>query len=84
MAKKEFIVRFYKDANDAWCGSAYFVNDALGKKHIFSAAATPMGKKTTSVGWIKERLDDYENKIRNRHCGWRRVTEEGYDNFCAK
>lgn len=84
MAKKEFTVKFHKDVNEAWCGSAYFVNDVLGKKHVVTVAAAPREKKTTSVGFIKERLDGYENEMRDRHYGWYRVTEEEYDKFLTK
>lgn len=84
MAKKEFIVKFHKDANSAWCGSAYFINDVLGEKYVVSVSAMPMGKKTTSVGLIKERLEEYEVKMRTRHFAWRRVNEEEFDKFLTK
>ena len=84
MAKKEFPVKLHKDVNDAWCGSAYFVNDVLGKRFVVSVAAAPQEKKVTATGWIKERLTAYENEMRNRHYGWYRVTSEEYDNFSTK
>ena len=84
MAKKEFPVKCHKDANSAWCGSAYFVNDVLGEKYVVSVAAMPMGKKTISIGLIKERLTEYESKMRDRHYAWRRVTEEEFDKFLTK
>ena len=84
MAKKEFPIKFQKDVNSAWCGSAYFVNDILGKKFVVSVAAGPNEKKTTSVSWIKQRLSEYEEEMRSRHYGWYRVTVEEYDNFLTK
>ena len=82
--KKEFPIKFHKDVNDAWCGAAFFVNDTLGKRHVVSVAGGPHEKKTTSVSWIKQRLTEYEEEMRERHIGWRRVTEEEYDNFFTK
>lgn len=84
MAKKEFTVHFYKDANDAWCGAAFFINDTLGKKHVVTVAAGPREKKTTSVSWIKQRLTEYEEEMRGRHYDWYRVEETEYDNFNTK
>ena len=84
MAKKEFTVKCRKDFNDAWCGSAYFINEVLGEKYVVSVAAMPGGKKTISIGLIKERLEEYEIKMRTRHFAWRRVNEEEYDKFLTK
>ena len=38
MAKKETTVQYVKNVNDAWCGTAYFINPTLGKKTAFTAA----------------------------------------------
>lgn len=82
--KKEFAIAFHKDVNSAWSGSAYFVNDILGKHLVVSVAAGPNKNKTVSVSLIKERLTEYEEEMRSRHYGWYRVKKEKYDNFKAK
>lgn len=79
--KKEFPIKFHKDVNAAWCGSAYFINKRLNKKTVISVAGGPHEKKTISVSWIKERLTEYEEEMRHRHPDWVRVTVEEYDNF---
>lgn len=83
-AKKEFPIKFRKDVNEAWCGSAYFINATLGKRYIVTCAASQHEKRTLSIGWIKERLTEYEEEMRERHPDWVRCTEEEYDNFSIK
>ena len=82
--KKEFAIAFHKDVNSAWSGSAYFVNDILGKRLVVGVSAGPNETKTISVSWIKQRLTEYEEEMRSRHYGWYRVNKEEYDNFKAK
>lgn len=79
--KKEFPIKYRKDVNSAWSGSAYFINKRLKQKHVVGVAGGPYEKKNISVGHIKERLTEYEDIMRARHPDWVRVTEEEYDNF---
>lgn len=84
MAKKEFTVRYLKTVNDAWCGTAYFINPTLGKRTAYTAAAGPHEKRTTSVAWINERLNEYVEELRTVHSDWNRVEEEEFHNFPTK
>lgn len=82
--KKEFTVKIHRDANEAWCGSAYFINPTLGKRYVVSCATSPYEKKIASVSRIREQLIEHENDMRKRHPDWIRCTEEEYDNFSVK
>ena len=84
MAKKEMTVHYVKNVNDAWCGTAYFINPTLGKKTAFTAAAGPHEKRPTSIAWINQRLEDRTEEMHIMHNDWRRVTSEEFDNFSAK
>lgn len=84
MAKKETTVRYVKNVNDAWCGTAYFINPTLGKKTAFTAAAGPHEKRPASIAWINQRLEDRTEQMHIMHNDWRRVTSEEFDNFSAK
>lgn len=84
MAKKETTVRYVKNVNDAWCGTAYFINPTLGKKTVFTAAAGPHEKRPTSIAWINQRLEDRTEEMHIMHNDWRRVTSEEFDNFSVK
>ena len=84
MAKKETTVRYVKNVNDAWCGTAYFINPTLGKKTAFTAAAGPHEKRPTSIAWVNQRLEDRTEEMCIMHKDWRRVTSEEFDNFSIK
>ena len=84
MTKKETTIRYVKNVNDAWCGTAYFINPTLGKKTAFTAAAGPHETRPTSIAWINQRLEDRTEETHIMHNDWRRVTSEEFDNFSAK
>lgn len=79
--KKTFTVRFYKNVSGAWCGGAFFVNDDLKLKSVYTAAASPEFKKAIATSYINGLLDGWEAQLQSRHPSWRRVTEEEYDKF---
>lgn len=81
---KEFPIKFHKNLNDAWYGSAYFVNDVLCEKHVVTVTAAPKEKKAPSINRIKAKLFGFEETMRLRHYGWYRVTEEEYNKFVTK
>jgi hypothetical protein len=74
MAEKTFDYNFHLDVNNAWCGSAYFINADRSRTHIVSHAAVPGGKANTSKARIKESLDESTKQMAEE--GWIRVSRE--------
>ena len=81
MSVKEFKVDFHKDVNDAWCASAYFINDNTRKKYVISVAAGPGESAKTAKPDVKERLEDRCKEYLLLNLNTRRVEYEEYKNF---
>lgn len=82
MAKKQEIkIDFRKEVNEAWCASAYFVNDNTHKKYVITVAAGPGESAKTAKPYIKERLEDKSKEYLLLNDGARRVEYEEYKNF---
>lgn len=82
MAKKEEIkLDFHKDVNEAWCASAYFVNEISKNKYVITVAAGPGESAKTAKPHIKERLEDKSKEYLLLNDGARRVEYEEYKNF---
>jgi len=81
MSKKEIKVDFHKDVNEAWCASAYFVNDEKHTKYVISVAAGPGESAKTAKPYVKERLEDRCKEYLLLNLGDRRVEYEEYKNF---
>lgn len=81
MAKKEMPVKVYKDVNESWCGSAYFINKTLRRSYCVTVAAGRGVKKNVATGYIKEELARAVEDMKTRHPDWVRVTKEECDEF---
>lgn len=79
--KKEIKINYRKDVNEAWCGSAYFVNRVTKKTYCISVAAMPGEKARTAKAWVKEELERAAASFVNKDPSWERVDKEACDEF---
>lgn len=82
--KQEIKLDFHKDTNEAWCASAYFINDKKHTKYAISVAAGPGESAKTAKPYIKERLEDKSKEYLLLNDGARSVESEEYKNFARQ
>jgi len=72
MARKN---EFYKDVNDAWCSTIYFINP----KHQIHVAAAPGVKAQIAKAYIREEKDRLIKDYINQHPNALAVDKEKYE-----